>query len=118
MKLIFCILALISAIFCLQKEQEYISPCPDVLDFEDNESKTDDTWYGHVNLTTEDDLQGVYAHVVLDRPAIKLEVSMTARKNKFALRCLTLFSRINVLSIISAVFSSSPLLATYPHQTM
>ncbi|XP_060532655.1 CLIP domain-containing serine protease B15-like isoform X2 [Cylas formicarius] len=45
------------------------SPCPETFIYEPRNSKELDRWYGVVSLRTDDDLEGVYLKIQLDRPA-------------------------------------------------
>lgn len=70
---------LLNALFFSVFGQELVSPCPGVFHYE-TDTITDDGWYGYAHLTTKDDLEGVFVHVVLDRPAITLGVSTERKK--------------------------------------
>lgn len=49
------------------------SPCPEVFNFEPRGSE-EDRWYGVISLTTEEELNGVWIQLGLDRPAELLGV--------------------------------------------
>lgn len=68
------ILYCVFLVLCEAAVAQKPSPCPDVFVYESSSSQEDDRWYGVVSLRTPEDLDGVWVHIILDRPAELLGV--------------------------------------------
>lgn len=55
--------------------QEWVSPCPDLFQY-DPAGPTGDSWEGTITLKTDQDLSGIWLRLVLDRPPIEIAVSI------------------------------------------